>query len=133
MRNPWDKTVSDYFWRIKGKDNPPDFATYVKGLAAGDDLGGIVPLEFHDNWPLHTIDGQIAADHVIRYEALTEGLHATLSAVGIDWDGWLPHAKGGTRKKATAKGGYRDQYDEESAEIVARLYAPEIAAHGYEF
>lgn len=133
MRNPWDKTVSDYFWRIKGKDNPPDFATYVKGLAAGDDLGGIVPLEFHDNWPLYTIDGQIAADHVIRYEALTEGLHATLSAVGIDWDGGLPHAKGGTRKKATAKGGYRDQYDEESAEIVARLYAPEIAAHGYEF
>lgn len=25
VRNPWDKTVSDYFWRIKGIADPPGF------------------------------------------------------------------------------------------------------------
>ncbi|OOY12508.1 hypothetical protein BMG00_01230 [Thioclava marina] len=133
VRNPWDKTVSDYFWRIKGKDSPPSFSDYVHALAKGDTLGGIVPLEFHDNWPLYSINNQIAADRIIRYETLAEGLKDTLAAIGIDWDGWLPHAKSGTRKSAARKGDYRSHYDDETSALVAELYAPEIAAHGYAF
>lgn len=49
VRNPWDKTVSDYFWRIQRLKAPPSFAAYLRALEAGDSLGGIVPLEFHDN------------------------------------------------------------------------------------
>ncbi|KEO51736.1 sulfotransferase family 2 domain-containing protein [Thioclava pacifica] len=133
VRNPWDKTVSDYFWRIKGESDPPSFEAYIHALAEGDTLGGIVPLEFHDNWPLYTIDDQIVADHVIRYETLKQGLNETLCAIGIEWDGWLPHAKGGTRKTSARKGDYRAQYNDETAGIVAKLYAREIAAHGYSF
>lgn len=133
VRNPWDKTVSDYFWRIKGLRNPPDFATYVRALAAGDDLDGIVPVAFHDNWPLYTIDGQIACHHVIRYENLTRDLGRTLEQIGIAWDGWLPRAKGGTRAAGKDRPHYSQMYDDETAAIVERLYAPEIAAFGYGF
>lgn len=135
VRNPWDKTVSDYFWRIKGLRNPPDFTTYVRALAEGDPLGGVVPVDIHDNWPLYTIDDRIVADAVIRFETLTDGLSGLLPDVGIDWDGWLPRAKGSVRKAGGAggSGGYRDLYDTETRAIVGRLYAREADAFGYAF
>ncbi|MBC7144147.1 MAG: hypothetical protein H5U24_01945 [Thioclava marina] len=82
---------------------------------------------------MYTINNQIAADRIIRYETLAEGMKDMLAAIGIDWDGWLPHAKSGTGKSAVQKGDYRSHYDEETSALVAELYAPEIAAHGYTF
>lgn len=133
VRNPWDKTASDYFWRIKAVRSPPDFASYVRALGEGRSLGGIVPVAFHDNWPLYTIDGKIVADRVIRYERLADDLAPALREFGIDWDGWLPRAKGGTRRGKPDRAGYRDLYDADTAAIVARLYGAEIDAHGYSF
>ena len=133
VRNPWDKTASDYFWRTKSVRNPPNFATYVRALAGGDSLGGIVPFEFHDNWPLYTIDGQIIADHVIRYDNLAEDLKSALDAMGLPWDGWLPNAKSGTRRRSKNKGDYRHLYDADMAGIVAELYKAQINAHGFKF
>ncbi|MES2846778.1 MAG: hypothetical protein V4747_17300 [Pseudomonadota bacterium] len=132
VRNPWDKTVSDYFWRIKGIADPPRFDTYVRALMAGDSLNGIVPLEFHDNWPLYTVDDRIAADHVIRYEDLMAGLKDVTQRIGLAWDGWLPRSKTGTRK-AYARKGYHEMYSPEMASIIGTLYAKEAAAFGYTF
>lgn len=128
-RNPWDKTVSDYFWRIKGVRSPPDFNAYVRALRDGNELGGIVPLGIHDNWPMFTRNGEIAADAVVRFDDLSEGLARALAPTGIGWDGWLPRSKSGTRRAA----GHRELYDEETRGIVATLYAPEIEAFGYRF
>ena len=133
VRNPWDKTVSDYFWRTKRLKSPPGFADYVRALAAGAPLGGIVPLDFHDNWPLYTIDDRIAADHVVRYETLTDGMQGALQAIGLEWDGWLPNAKTSPREKKSCTGNYRKMYDTETAGIVGRLYAKEAEAFGYSF
>jgi len=86
VRNPWDKTVSDYYWRIQRLRTAPSFTSYVEALAAGDDLGGIVPLAFHDNWPMYTINDQVVADRVVRFEQLQEGLEAffaTLASTGM--------------------------------------------------
>ncbi|MEZ5686175.1 MAG: hypothetical protein R3D78_09910 [Paracoccaceae bacterium] len=47
------------------------------------------------------------ADHVVRYETLTEGMQGALDAIGLGWDGWLPRAKTGTRKHSRGTGGYR--------------------------
>lgn len=133
VRNPWDKTVSDYFWRIKRLNRAPSFPEYLRALEAGDSLGGIVPLEFHDNWPLYTIDDQIVADHVVRYETLIEGMQGALDAIGLGWDGWLPRAKAGTRKHSRGTGGYREMYDADTAATVGRLYAKEVETFGYRF
>ncbi len=137
VRNPWSKTLSDYYWRTKAVANPPDFTTYVRALAGGDDLNGIVPVEFHDNWPIYTIDDCVVADHVVRFETLKPGLQYVFDAVGLDWDGWLPRAKSGLNAAEntghTAQRSYRTYYTDETAEIVERLYSKEIEAFDYAF
>ncbi len=132
VRNPWDKTVSDYFWRIQHCRRPPRFATYVQALAAGESLGGIVPLAFHDNWPMYTIDDRVAVDTVVRFEQLEQGLRQFFSDAELAWDGWLPRSKGGHRPRGAA-GGYRSYYTPELERLVGRLYAKEIDHFGYRF
>jgi hypothetical protein len=133
-RNPWDKTVSDYFWRIQRLRRPPSFAAYVQALAAGDDLGGVVPLAFHDNWPMLSIDDQVVAEHVVRFERLQGELAAALTQLGVDWDGWLPRSKGGHRRAAGGDAlGYRCHYTPELERLVGRLYRNQIEHFNYHF
>ncbi|MEB3354511.1 MAG: sulfotransferase family 2 domain-containing protein [Cyanobacteriota bacterium] len=132
VRNPWDRTVSDYFWRIQHCRKPPSFASYVQALVAGDDLNGIVPLAFHDNWPMYTIDGQVVADTVVRFEQLQQGLEGCFASIGLPWDGWLPRSKGGHRP-AAASGDYRSFYTPGLERLVGALYCREIDQFGYRF
>jgi hypothetical protein len=134
VRNPWDKTVSDYFWRIQRLRRPPSFAAYVQALAAGQDLGGVVPLAFHDNWPMLTINDAVVADRVVRFETLQADLAAALQGLGVDWDGWLPRSKGGHRSAAAGGAcGYRSHYTPELERLVGRLYRSEIEHFNYQF
>lgn len=132
VRNPWDKTVSDYFWRIQGLRRPPSFTDYVEALAAGHSLGGIVPLAFHDNWPMYTINDRVAVDGVARFEQLLPDLTAFLLGAGVPWDGWLPRSKGGVRP-VSAPSDYRAYYTPELERLVGRLYEAEISCFGYHF
>ena len=130
VRNPWDKAVSDYYWRTRNTDTPPSFEAFVKAMRDGEPLDGIVPGE-PDNWPLYTIDDQIAVDHVIRFENLTEDLGSVLSNLGIAWDGWIPHGKkrvtrGSSDRSAVAT------YTPELTRIIGDLFEKEIEAFGYE-
>lgn len=132
VRNPWDKTVSDYFWRIQGLKSPPSFSTYVEALVAGDDLGGIVPVAYHDNWPMYTISNSIAADRIVRFENLQPELTAFFQDAEIPWDGWMPRSKGGHRP-AGARGHYRIHYTPRLECAVGRLYEAEIDQFAYQF
>lgn len=132
VRNPWDKTVSDYYWRTQRLKTPPSFPSYVEALATNHDLGGIVPLAFHDNWPMYTINDQVVADRVVRFEHLQKDLESFFRDAGLDWDGWMPRSKGGHRPTG-APGGYRSHYTPELAHVVGRLYAREIEQFGYGF
>lgn len=129
VRNPFDKTVSDYFWRTKGSPNPPDFSTYVHALRDGDKLDGQVPIAHHDNWKSYSIDGCLALDYYVRYESLQKDLINFCNEAGIEYDGWLPNSKGKIRKVRD----YRDMYDSNTRSIVADLYGPEIESMGYTF
>ncbi|WP_353474957.1 sulfotransferase family 2 domain-containing protein [Salipiger sp. H15] len=133
VRNPWDKTVSDYFWRTKGRSDPPSFERFVHALRDGDELGGMVLPEYHDNWPLYTIDDRIVADRVVRFETLAEDLKDTCAALDIPFDGWLPRAKGSYRPKSGKTGDTRSLYTPELQRIVGTLYEKEIEAFGYTF
>ncbi|SMX50022.1 sulfotransferase family 2 domain-containing protein [Maliponia aquimaris] len=129
VRNPWDRMVSDYFWRTRDVQAPPSFETFIKAIRDGDTLGGIVPGE-PDNWPLYAIDDKVAVDHVIRFENLTAGLAEVLPQVGLTWDGWLPRAK---VLAADKPGTPRPEvsYTPELTRIVGDLFAREVAAFGY--
>ena len=129
VRNPWDKTVSDYFWRTNNVETPPPFTEYVEALAAGDSLGGIVPLLIHSNWEIYTIDDRLAVDHVVRYENLDADLSKVCGGLGVPWDGLWTRAKGAHRKVS----GHKDLYTAETRDMIGTLYRKEIDMFGYEF
>lgn len=133
VRNPWTKMVSDYFWRTREMPTRPDFASFVRAIETGDDLGGHIHLRYSDNWPLYSIDNQIVADHVIRFENLVPGLTSALAACGVDFDGWLPRAKGGHRPSKGNKADPMSFYTPELRDSVGRLFEREITAFGYRF
>lgn len=132
IRNPWDKMISDYYWRIRNIADPPDFPDYVRSLARGQTPPGIGPeVQFHDNWEIYTLDGGVAVDDIIYYEDLTNGLDTVLKQkVGINWDGWLPRAKGTSRPR---NGTGSAIYTPELADLVRQLYQKEITLGGYDY
>lgn len=133
VRNPWTKTVSDYFWRIRDRANPPSFAEFVSAIERKDPLGDIVPIRYHDNWPLYTINDQIITDDTIRFEDLLPSLTKTLAKFDIPFDGWLPRAKGNHRPKTGKNADPFSFYTPELRDTVGRLYEKEIDAFGYRF
>lgn len=132
VRNPWDKTLSDYFWRTKRLAEPPTFDEFVDALA-GEPLPGITPLN-HQNWDMYTIDDAVAVDYVVRFEELAAGLAEALAQTSVDWDGWMPHMKkGANQNKQVVRRDYREHYSEHTAQVVGRLYEKEINQFEYTF
>lgn len=117
-RNPWDKNVSLYRWK---KHQSASDCTFEQFLADGN---------FCRNFGIYSLDGHVAVDMLCRYERLVDDLRDACAKVGIDYDGWLPNAKGATR---SAGEGYRQYYTRETQDLVARIHADEIAALGYAF
>ncbi|MGR9046648.1 MAG: sulfotransferase family 2 domain-containing protein [Gammaproteobacteria bacterium] len=134
VRNPWDKTVSDYCWRTKRVKNPPSFEEYIEALDRGESLGGIIPKN-HRNWDMYTIDDNIEMDYVVRFEDMAEGLKEALSHTTLPWDGWMPsiHMNKNSSNKQAPRRRYQDYYSDRTAQVVARLYEKEIKAFGYTF
>ena len=136
VRNPWQKTLSDYYWVTKKflrkkqlSTSPPSFEEYVQALANGQDLEGIVP-KGHRNWDMYTINDKITVDYIIRFEDLMNGLTEALAQTSVDWDGWMPHMKKGVNPSSRE---YRPFYSEGLAGIVHKLYEKEINEFNYEF
>ncbi len=128
VRNPFDRVVSDYFWRTKGEEDPPTFAEFVDAMVAGDTLDGTLRGDY-SNWDMYTIDDEIAVDDVIRFENLESELRAVLDRIGLAWDGWLPRAKAGGKRPRD----YRELYGPRQIEQVGALCRREIEAFGYDF
>jgi hypothetical protein len=111
-RDPWDKLVSFYWWRIRNMDDPPDFDTFVRttpGLSA---------------WNQYTIDDQIAVDFIGRYESLEDDLRTVLDHVGIDAPLDLEWLKGGLRREGAEFTPSLDQW-------VSEHFRHEIDHFGY--
>ena len=132
VRNPWDKVVSHYFYRVKTDqtglaDRHLDFDEWV--LRA---YGRREP-RYHDDpkWFMPQIewiadeDGEILVDFVGRFERLEEDFAEVCRRLGRD--ARLPHVKASDRPP------YAETYSPESAEIVRRHFAADIELFGYEF
>lgn len=128
VRNPFDRVVSDYFYRTKKLAQPPDFAEFVDAMYKGERLGGRVKIEY-SNWEMYTIDDRVAVDHVVRYEDLVAGLEHVFARIGLEWDGWLPATKTGRSRP----GDYRSMYSQAEIDKVRELCAREIETFGYTF
>jgi|SaaInlStandDraft_4_1057021.scaffolds.fasta_scaffold02821_4 hypothetical protein len=130
VRNPWDKTLSDYFWRVRNIKNPPSFDEYLSNLFSGKNLNGIVPMG-HNNWDMYTINDEVCMDNIVRFENLSSDLTEILNnQLKIDWDGWMPNAK---KINKTIRLNYREYYTKEQSLMLHDIYRKEIEHFGYKF
>lgn len=121
-RNPWDKTVSQYF----------HYKSYhgIKELSFDDYLKTESVSEFPFNYTSYTKNDSVIVDFIGRYENLKNDLKMVCDKVGINFDGRLPHAKG---KFRTEKKHYSSYYNEESRKLIKTLFQKEINLFGYKF
>ena len=121
VRNPWEVSASTYAARVKRlRYRNVGFSEFIasEGFAA-----------WVANWRIvYCIDDRIAVDEVVRYEDLAGGLEKIRLRIGLPEPLALPHAKSGYRK-----GHYRETVNERDAEVIARLFAPEIEMFGYRY
>ncbi len=117
-RNPWDKTISHYFW-LKRKEEFSSIRDYIKK--------SFLPVDY-DKYT--NLNGELLVDRVVRYESLNDDLGEIFSELGIPYEGSLGiFAKSSFRKKRD----YSDYYDKETKNLVARAFRKEIKLFGYKF
>ena len=119
-RNPWDRAISLYYWRLRDQSSKPSMAEFFNSASQR----AISNLEFY------AINGDIVLDHVLRYEKLTEELEMLSARLGLGSSLQLPRAKSDTRKDRRP---YSEVLGPTERAIIARRCAREIELLGYEF
>lgn len=128
-RNPYDRIVSFYYWRIQGLGNPPSFAEFVDALCDGDlDFLGRYNLDNFSNLPFYAIDGEVAVDFVGQYDRLNEDLAFVFDRLGIGRNIQLPKNKSGIRPPAAT---YEKISSKEMTVRLSKLFEKEMALFGY--
>lgn len=129
-RNPWDRMVSLYWWRMRGApaDAPrPSFREFVEAMHSGDRARmRATRATKHSNWHIYTIEDQLAVDHLGRYETLADDFRFVLDKVGITGTGDLPLSKHQVRRD-----GPGELYDPATVRLVGELFHREVALLGY--
>lgn len=130
VRNPFEKAVSDYLWRkrVSGAEEV-SFREFVERVAnpTRRDPEGIVPFP-RTNWPIYTIDDNVAVDFTGRHENFVGDLRCALQEVGVPFvEENLPKAKDSKSYD------YRTFYEKHTLELVERVYHKEIRQFGYTF
>lgn len=121
-RNPWDKTISTYFWDLYKEKHNMSFRDFV---LSGQGLNS------HFNH--YSINGVVAVDRLLRYERIAQEIGEVAQHLGF------PNGIRETIKDLNAKTGYRpnrrvvDHYDEEIRKIAEIYYAREIRLMGFKF
>ncbi len=118
-RNPWDRILSDYYWRYQSEPRPT--------IAEFLESDGPLVLK-KKGFELYTLDGKIVVDRVCLYENLVEELERTRLLLGIPEKLDLPHAKSGFRNDKRKN---REFFTEEQNKIIERLFSEEIRLFGY--
>jgi hypothetical protein len=116
-RNPWEKTVSDYYFRSANGKERGSFRDYV------------LQSELPSDWSLYTIDGQIAVDFVGSYADLDADLTRALAQTS-----WTAPVELGFEKASSRPTDGTSPaaiFDEETSARVAAVFAHEIAQFGY--
>jgi hypothetical protein len=116
-RNPWDRQVSWYQHKMKSRagGTRPSFDAFNSDRRRA----------WVENWDLYAIDGNIAIDFVGRYETLAEDFAMVAGRLGLKGQVALP--------ALAASRDYRALYNDQSRDLIASWYAPEIREFGYEF
>jgi hypothetical protein len=110
-RNPWDRAISNYFWRTKDIRGPkPTMSTFLRNT-------------FRSNFPLYSHEGKMAVNRVLRYENLDAEFHQVWRDLELPGTPVLPRAKSGLRRPMLL--------DAKDVELIADRCHQEIELFGY--
>jgi hypothetical protein len=127
VRNPYDRAVSDWRWRTSKRAGPAlSFHDYLAALKRRDFSHPALPKHW-DNWPIYTIDNEIAVDFVGRFERLQSDLEQVFERIGLS-PPLLPHAKNSGRNRP-----WTASYGQTERVLVEELFNREIQQFGYGF
>lgn len=118
VRNPWDRAISRYYWN---QEKTGKSEKIKESLTKNDP---------NSNFPIYTIDGEIAVDYVGKYETLMDDLEFICNKLNIPFDGWLPKAKGNARKDRRH---YSEILTPAQANLIKEKCAKEISWFDYDF
>ena len=132
VRNPWDKVVSHYHYRVKTNqtglgDNPIPFEEWLHRVFVDRDP------QYYDKprmfmpqrqWLVSSSD-ELLVDYVGRFERLEEDFRHVCAELGLQAS--LGHAK------PSSRGSYQQYYNEAGRAIVEAQFAEDIEAFGYTF
>lgn len=132
IRNPWDKVVSHYHYRVMTNQtdlasSPISFNEWVKRAYGERDP------QYYDQpkmfmpqvkWLIDHED-QIRLNQIIRFETLDKGFRKLCRTLGVH--ATLPHLK------SSRRGHYREYYDKPTIEIVRDWFAEDIETFNYRF
>jgi len=133
VRNPWDRLVSMYHWRIK--TNQTDLGSGEIGFSQWLDLCLRNRDSFYIKNPLMLApqsywlcddSGRLLVAKLLRFERLAEDFTRLCFEIGLD-AAELPHLKKTERKH------YSAYFSERDADLVGRIYRDDINAFGYRF
>lgn len=133
VRNPWDKVVSHYKYRVMTNQNamsdvPIPFADWVAATYGPDKR-----LPYYDNpvmfqpqvdW-LSDLEGKVDMNLIGRFEDLPAAYRQIAKRLGLRTT--LPHLN------RTEPSDYRSFYDDRTAETVSDWFRKDIGAFGYRF
>ncbi|QXD16175.1 sulfotransferase family protein [Rhodocaloribacter litoris] len=133
VRNPWDKAVSHYAYLKKtGQDfleeDNIDFRSWVRLVFVDRNPRYISkPLHFapQTEW-IMDLEGKQLVDYVGRFERFEADFAEVCRRIGVERQ--LPHQNSSHRRKD-----YRTYYDDETAQIIADVYASDLSYFGYSF
>ncbi|MGP1383519.1 MAG: sulfotransferase family 2 domain-containing protein [Thainema sp.] len=118
-RNPWDKTISWYYWTYKSEPRP-SLKEFIQSGRAGQVKG----------WSLYTIDDKIVVDKVAYFENLDQEIEEISTVLNLPEKLEIPRSKSGFRK---AKKSYKELLDEEDKKQLDQIFEKEIGHFGYTF
>ncbi|MEP3655288.1 MAG: sulfotransferase family 2 domain-containing protein [Litorimonas sp.] len=138
VRNPWDRVVSHYHWRIKTNqtglgESPIPFSDWVEFCFDRRELPYYdKPKMFRQQteWlsgrEQQIVDSDI--DFIGRFENLREDIFRLSEIVDRPIEGEIPHMKPSDRRSD-----FRSYYNDQTAEIIAKAFAVDINNFGYAF
>jgi hypothetical protein len=132
VRNPWDKVVSHYHYRIQTDQTHLAEATIpfrewvVRSYGRQDPAYYDHPRMFmpQSDW-VADADGRVLVDFICHFETLAEDFAHVCGHLGID--AALPHLKASRHRH------YREYYDDETAAVIATWFDADLRNFGYEF
>ena len=122
-RNPWDKTISHYYWIRRRKSDSYDFNRYMSEK------------KFCLNYPMYTdYDGESLVDFVVKYERLYSDLAQVFDRLGIPFEGSLNVREKANRREDRRH--YTEFFSGENSryiDVIGKAFEKEIQMHGYDY